>query len=204
MGWLIALAVILLIAVLPLGISVNYDVEGARARIRIGPVQIPLFPRERKKKPKKAKEKPKKKAAASGKNRKVEKKENKGGSLTDFLPLVQVLLDFLADFRKKLRVNHLILRITMAGGDPCDLAVNYGKAWAILSGIMPQLERFFVIRHRDVGVSCDFVSDKILVVARLDLTMTVGRLLTLAVHRGIQGLVTFMKILNKRKGGASI
>lgn len=200
MVWLIALAVILLIAALPLGISVNYDADGTGARMLIGPVGVIVFPRKKKEKKEKP-QKTKKKATASEKGKSKEKEEKKGGSIADFLPLLSVISDFLVDFRKKLRVDHLVLRITMAGGDPCDMAVNYGKTWAVISGIMPQLERFFVIKRRDVGVSCDFVSDRTLVVARLDLTITVGRLLTLCVHRGIQGLVAFMKIMNKRKGG---
>ena len=61
MGWLIALAVLILLAILPLGASVLYDEDGPRVRIVAGPLKLQVFPL--KKKPKKNKpkaEKPKK------------------------------------------------------------------------------------------------------------------------------------------------
>ena len=120
----------------------------------------------------------------------------------DFLPLVQLVLDFLGDFRRKLRVNRLEMKLIMAGGDPCDLAVNYGKAWAALGNLMPLLERAFVIKKRNLEVECDFTESKTLVIARLDLTITIGRILSLVVLYAIRALFEFIKITNKRKGGA--
>lgn len=61
--------------------------------------------------------------------------------------MVKVALNFLGDFRRKLRVNRLELKLILAGGDPCDLAVNYGRAWTAVGNLMPQLERLFVIKN---------------------------------------------------------
>ena len=61
MGWYITLAILFLLAILPLGASVLYDEDGPRVRIVAGPLKIQVFPM--KKKPKKdmpKKEKPKK------------------------------------------------------------------------------------------------------------------------------------------------
>ena len=139
-------------------------------------------------------------------NNKAAKEEQdtpkKGGSILDFLPLVQVALDFLGEFRRKLRVNRLELKLILAADDPCDLAVNYGRAWAAVGNLFPLLERAFVIKKRDVEVECDFTSEETLVIARLDLTITLGRLLSLAVRYGIRALREFLKIKNIRKGGA--
>lgn len=199
MGWLIALAVIVLLAVLPLGASVKYDSGGVLVRLIAGPARITLFPRKKRdkkeKKPKKQEEKPALKTEAAP-------REQTGGKLTDFLPLVQVALDFLGDFRRKLRVNRLEMKIIMAGGDPCDLAVNYGRAWAALGNLVPLLERCFVIKKRDLEVECDFVAEETLIYARLDLTITLGRILSLAVRYGIRALREFLKIMKLRKGGA--
>ena len=90
----------------------------------------------------------------------------------------------------------------MAGGDPADLAVNYGKTWAAVGGLMPQLERIFVIKKRNIAVQCDFTAEKTLIYARLDVTITLGRLLALVVRYGIRALRQFIDIKNKRKGGA--
>ena len=201
MGWLIALAVVILLAILPLGVSAIYDAGGPLVRLIVGPVRIQVYPSVKKgggkeKKPKKAKKETAAKPAAA------KSKPKSGGSITDFLPLVRVVLDFLEDFRRKLRVNRLELKIILGGGDPCDLAVNYGKAWAAMGNLIPQLERAFVIKKRDMEVECDFTASSTTVLARLDLTITLGRILTMGVRHAIHGLREFMKINKLRKGGA--
>lgn len=218
MSWLITLGILTLLAILPLGISVRYDEWGAVVRLIAGPVRFKLFPRP--KKDEKTKEekpadkqpptqsqqaepaKPEKHAESQQTDEK-KSASKKGGSLTDFLPLVRIALDMLGAFRRRLRVNMLELKLIMAADDPCDLAVNYGRAWAVVGNLMPRLERVFVIKKRNIEVECDFETTQTLVVARLDLTITLGRLLATAVVYGVKALIEFLKIKNKRKGGAS-
>lgn len=216
MGWLIALGVVVLLAVLPLGVSAKYNAEGALVRVILGPIRLTVFPRPKKEKkpkeqaPKETEPKPKETESPRPQNpapppkpAEEKPKEEKGGSLLDFLPLVKVALDFLGDFRRKLRVNDLELKIIMAGGDPASLAINYGRAWAAIGNLLPQLERLFVIKKRDVEVECDFTASETLIFTRLDLTITLGRLLSLAVCYGIRALKEFLNIKKKRKGGAA-
>ena len=229
MGWLIAFGILFLLAILPLGVSVVYNAEGPLVRILAGPVKITVVPKPKKdKKNKETGEAPIKKSAKEPKlsenpkeTPKVqssepvpppaeprksvapEAKQNPpGGSWTDFLPLVKVAMDFLGDFRRKLRVNVLELKLIMAGGDPCNLAINYGRSWAAVGNLMPQLDRLFVIKKRDVEVECDFTASATTVIARLAITITLGRLIGLAVGYGIRGLKEFLAIKKKRKGGA--
>ena len=200
MGWLIVLTILFLLAILPLGVSAKYDSGGVKVGLIAGPVRLTLVPgmkKDKKEKPKEKKKEPKKEGNVQ---KKAEKKP--GGKLTDFLPLVQTALEFLGDFRRKLRVNVLEMKIILAGGDPADLAINYGKAWAALGNLWPRLERLFVIKKRDVEVECDFVADQTYIYARLDLTITLGRLLFLAVRYGIRALRQYLDIMNSRKGGA--
>ena len=197
MGWLIALAVIGLIAVIPIGVSARYDEAGPLVKLIAGPFRVTVIPGEKKDKPgknPKTKDKPKTAGLAGA--------SSKGGSLTDFLPLIDVVRDFLGDFGRKLRVNRLELKLILAGDDPCDLAVNYGRANAALGGLISQLERFFIIKKRDMQVQCDFLGDKTLVFARVDLTVTVGRLFSLGIRHGIRGLRQLIHIMKLRKGGA--
>ncbi|MGN0977497.1 MAG: DUF2953 domain-containing protein [Faecousia sp.] len=212
MGWLMALAVLVLLAWLPLGVSVKYDSGGPLLKLLAGPVKITLYPRP-KKKPKPEKkapegpaepEQPKQEEPKPPQPPKEEppKPKQKGGSLLDFLPLVKTALDLLGDFRRKLRVNDLELKLILGGGDPCDLAVNYGRAWTAVGNLLPQLERLFVIKKRDIQVECDFTASETLVIARLDVTITLGRLLSLAVRYGVRALKEFLTIKKKRKGGA--
>ena len=213
MGWLITLGILLLLAVLPLGVRIRYNSEGILVKVIAGPVKITVYPLPGKKKKEKKKKGPKNSAAAQEedlpkppqppkeKKKKAEKKE-KGGSLLDFLPLVQAALDFLGDFRRKLRLDNLYLRLIMAANDPCDLAVNYGRAWAAAGNLLPQLEKWFVIKKRDIEVECDFEASKPLVIAHLDLTITLGRLLAAVVKFAVRALIEYLKIRKKRKGGA--
>ena len=210
MGWVIFFAVVLLLAILPLGVFVSYDEDGVLVKIVAGPVKITLFPRP--KKEKKSEKKSKKKTSASPAEQlpkppqppKQIPEKKKGGSWTDFLPLVQVALDFLGSFRRKLRIDQLELKLTMAGDDPCDLAVNYGRAWAAVGNLMPQLERLFVIKKRNIEVACDFTASQTLVKFRSEATITLGRLVSLAVVYGIRVFREFWKIKTKRKGGAGV
>ena len=139
MGWLIALGILLLLAYLPLGVALRYDSDGPLVRVIAGPLRIQIFPRKKKNKDKvkkKAKGKkvdpkaaePSAESSASAHTEtpkeSAAEKEKKGGSVTDFLPLVRVALNFLGEFRRKLRINRLELNLIMAGGDPCDIATN--------------------------------------------------------------------------------
>lgn len=204
MGWLIALGIIVLLAAVPLGGCVQYDDGGAVVKLILGPVRLTLLPR-----PKKQKKKPEKKSKstpappkAPQTMQKEKPKEKSGGKLTDFLPLVRLGLDFLGDFRRKLRVKRLDFKLIMAAEDPCDLAVNYGRAWAAVGNLMPQLERIFVIKKRNIEVECDFTADEIRVYARLDLTITLGRLIALTAVYAVRAIKEYLNLRNKRKGGA--
>ncbi len=207
MGWIITLAILVLLAVLPLGASVLYDGDGPRVRIVAGPLKIQVFPlkkKPKKNKPQKEKIQKKKKPKKSTEKAKPVPKPETGGSWTDFLPLVRVGLDLLNDLRRKLRVDHLKLHLTMAADDPCDLAVNYGRMNASLAALVAQLERFLVIKKRDVHIDCDFTASETVVLARLDLTITLGRILSIAVRYGVRALMTFLNIKKQREGGADL
>ena len=230
MGWLIALGILTLLAVLPLGVSIRYDSEGAVVKLIAGPVRITLFPRPKKdKKPQKEKttvepekneNQPEAEAVPQPESQEtparqpqpeqtpaqppeaVKTKKQSGDPITDFLPLLRIVLDMLGAFRRKLRLNMLELKLIMAADDPCDLAVNYGRAWAAVGNLMPRLERVFVIKKRNIEVECDFEAAQTRVIARLDLTITLGRILATAFYYGGKAGLEFMKINKKRKGGA--
>lgn len=215
MGWLIALGIVLLLAVLPLGVRLRYNSEGMVLKIIAGPVKITLLPRPPKKKKEKKKKEKKSAVAPAAEEENLPKppqppkaprekkpKGEKGGSLLDFLPLVKTALDFLGDFRRKLRLDNLYLRLILAGDDPCNLAVNYGRAWAAVGNLLPQLEKWFVIKKRDIEVECDFETAETLVIAHLNFTITLGRLLAAVVKFAVRTLIEYLKLRKKRKGGA--
>lgn len=195
MGWLIVFCIIVLLALMPLGLRVSYDGGGPWAAFMIGPVRIQLYPRPKKQK---ASTPPKKQ-----KTDKASAKKKSGGSIGDFLPLMRLVLDFLKDFRTKLTIDHLSLVLILGGGDPCDLALNYGKGWAVLGNLMPLLEQCFIIKKRDLEVECDFTAEKTTVIAGADLTLRLWQLITLAVTHGPRVIKQYFSIMNKRKGGVN-
>ena len=200
MGWLITLAIICLLAILPLGFRAVYRDKNPGLWVLLGPIKLQIIPSKPKDKPKKdSKKKPTKSAEKKSGGKK--KESSKGGSYRDFLPIVQTILEFLGYFRRKIRVNHLEMKLTLAGGDPCDLAVNYGKAWAALGNLLPLLEQVFVIKKRNLDVECDFVSNETLVFARMDVTITLGRTLHLLTRHGIKILRQLLQLKKLRKGG---
>lgn len=187
MGWWIALGILLLLALLPLGISLGYGGEGASVTVRAGPAHYRLYPGKKKRKKTETKPEPQKEPAKASQTTGGTKKTS-GGSLTDFLPLVKTGLDLLCDLRRKIRVKELYLRWILASSDPADLGISYGRAWAALGNLMPRLEQLFVIRKRDVEVECDFTASESKCIARLDVTITLGRMLVLATVYGIRVL----------------
>lgn len=212
MGWLITLGILVLLAVLPLGVRVRYDEDGFRLDVKAGLLKIPILPAKKKPAGKAKKKKPVKETKAASSTppatgsksaAQPEEKPKKGGSVLDFLPLVRVVLNLLNDFRRKLRVERLELKIVLAGGDPANLAINYGRTWAAVGNLMPQLERILVIKKRDINIECDFTAPETLITARVDVTITLGRLLGLLAVYGFRGIKEFLNIRKKRKGGVT-
>ena len=201
MGWLIFLAILVLLGSMPLGLRLRYDAGGAEAVLLVGVLRLGLYPMSDRlyrllHRPKKQKAQPVPQTPTAPPQPPPPKKP--GGDWKRFLPLLQTGLDFLGDLRRKLRVNNLTFHLIMAGDDPADLAVYYGRAWAAVGSLMPRLDRAFVIKKRDVQVECDFVGCEPRVAFAMDLTITLGRLLGLAVRYGIRIVKQSLAIKKKK------
>ena len=223
MGWWIALGIFVGLLILPLGISVFYDAAGVRLRVIAGFIRFTIFPKKKKEK-KPQKEKPLKKKEKSERKKSQQnpqntekkptktkevpqknkpKEETPGGSLLDFIPLVKIALKCVKDlFTKTLHIDALYLKLTMAGGDPCDLACNYGKAWEALGILWPQIDDVMTIKKRDIQIQCDFEGSETLVNARVDITITLARIFGLVFGYGARLLWGYLKIMNNRKKAA--
>ena len=191
MGWLITLAVLCGLAFLPIGFRAVYRKSDPGVWVLIGPFRFRVYPKR------KEKDKPDTKTKQKTKN---DRKE--GRSYRDFQPVIKTIFEFLGEFRRKIRVRDLELKLILAGDDPSDLAVNYGRGWAILGNLMPQLERYFVIKKRDLEVQCDFAADETLIFARLDAMITLARTLHLLSWHGVKILKQLLKLKKYEKGGA--
>ena len=193
MGWLIALAVVAAVLLLPLGFCAIYRQNDPGVWLFIGPLRFRVYPGKQKKKDNKQTSSEK-----SGKDL------LKGGRYSDFLPVARAIYDFLGEFRRRIRVKRLEFKIILAGDDPADLAVNYGRTWAAVGSAVPQLERLFRIKRRNIEVECDFNAEETLVYARIDATLTLMRTVHLLSKHGIKIIKQLLELKKLRKGGAQL
>lgn len=204
MGLLIILIIACLLSILPLGFCAEYKENDPGIWVIVGPVRFRVFSSKIKQNRHISKSKKKPSNRSENSTNKQSKSTTRGGSYKDFIPVIKTIYDFLGHFRRKIRINRLELKITLVGDDPSDLAVNYGKAWAALGNVMPQLERVFVIKQRDLEVACDFLGNKTMIYARVDATITLGRVLHLLSRHGIKILRQLLQLKKLQKGGANL
>ena len=185
------------IALLPVGIFACYNTDGPAVSLIAGPLRFRLYPRN---KDGKSEEKKRKKPAEKFESH---EKLKKGGKYSEFKPILQLVLKFLSKFRRMLRINDLRFKLVLAGGDPCDLSINYGRAWAAVGNLMPHLERMFKIKNRDIQVECDYMSEETLVSASINMTVSLANLLRIASKYGIKFLREYYRISKNIKDGAT-
>lgn len=193
MLWLIGLAIIASSLFLPIGFCAIYRQADSGVWVIVGPLRFRVYPANKKKEKSKTQE--------SGK---IETHSSKGGSYRNFQPVVSTIIEFLGEFRRKIRVRRLELKLILAGDDPSDLAVNYGRAWGALGSLMPQLERLFVIKKRDLEVECDFTAEETLIYGRIDATISILKTLHLLSRHGVKILKHLLELKKLRKGGARL
>ena len=199
-GWVvlgIVLAVFVLIGCIPVGVDARYHENALALRLKIGFFTMQVLPAKPKKKKAEAK---KKKPAAKKQDAKPAKPKKQFQmpklTLQDILALADLACDTLGNLRRKLRVEVLVLHVTLGGSDPAKAAILYGRAWALIGMLNPKLEQLFVIKKRDIQPVLDYNEKEMKVDAHLALTITIGRAISLAVRAGVR----FLKLwLNKKK-----
>ena len=199
-GWFvlgIIAAAFVLIGCIPVGVDARYHENALALRLKIGLFKLQILPAKPKKKkatPKKEKSAPKNAAAKPAKPKKQFQMPKL--TLQDILALVDLACDTLGNLRRKLRVEVLVLHVTLGGSDPAKAAILYGRAWAGIGMLTPKLDRLFVIKKRDIQPILDYNEKEMKVDAHLALTITIGRAVSLAARAGVR----FLKLwLNKKK-----
>ena len=199
-GWFvlgIIAAVFVLIGCIPVGVDARYHENALALRLKIGFFTMQVLPAKPKKKKAEAK---KKKPAAKKQDAKPAKPKKQVQmpklTLQDILALADLACDTLGNLRRKLRVEVLVLHVTLGGSDPAKAAILYGRAWALIGMLNPKLDRLFVIKKRDIQPVLDYNEKEMKVDAHLALTITIGRAISLAGRAGVR----FLKLwLNKKK-----
>ena len=187
----------MLIGCIPVGVDASYHENALALQLKIGLFTMQVLP-----------VKPKKKKAVSSKKKSAAKKPDAKPvrtkkqlqmpklTLQDILALADLACDTLGNLRRKLRVEVLVLHVTLGGSDPAKAAILYGRAWALIGMLNPKLEQLFVIKKRDIQPILDYNEKEMKVDAHLALTITIGRAISLAGRAGVR----FLKLwLNKKK-----
>lgn len=194
-AWIViacVLGLLLLIALVRVGVKVEYAQEGFFLWVKLGPVRICLLPAAEKESGKKKKRQRKRKghkwAEEDGKPR-------AGGSVPLFREMLHLAVDVLGQFKRKLSVDRLWLDFTSAARDPASAAMNFGYANAALGMIWPLLENNFHIRDRQIRTGVDFQRTEPVIYLRAELSLWLGQLLVLGVGAGVR----FLKISRKYK-----
>ena len=203
MTLLVILVVLVLIGCIPVGVAAKYNDDGAYVGAKIWLLTIKLYPGKegKKKKPKKEKKKKSKQKEPTEVPEERKKSELLSGGVGDILELLDILSDTLGNMRRKLRLNELMLHVTYKGSDPAKAAINYGRAWAVIGFITPQIERLFVIKKRDIQPVLDYNETQFKIDARATLTITVARLLLLA---GRAGMKFLSFLISRKKNGKAV
>ena len=201
---MIALGIIILILLIILLLRVGVDASFAEGvfslAIKIGPFSKNLLPSS--KNPEEKKEKPKKEKKKKDKPAKEkEAKKVKGGKkkfkLQDFFALAKIGLKTLANFWRKISIDHLKLHFVFGGSDPYDTVIGFGRFNAALGALLPLLHKAFNIKHEDYDSRIDFESDKLQIDARVCATIRIGEIL-LVVLCALYALIRWFLPINRR------
>ena len=188
--WILAALFLLLILILwtPVRVRAAYDQGDLTVKLRFGPVKLQIFPRpERVEKPeKKPESQPKKK------KEKPEKPKAKINREQIFYAVEKLPPIFGRALRRtggSIRVQPLKVYLLVAGYDPADTAVLYGRLEAALAAGLPLLRRVIRIKEEDIRLYVDFTEREMDCIAEVGVALRPWRLVTM----GVRALASLIK-----------
>lgn len=206
----LGLIILLLLALLftPLGVSVDYVRGGVRLAARVMAFDLVVYQRGRgsrkRAKPRSAK-KPRAKKPKAKKPAKADKPKKARPPLVtkEMIPdLLRLLGDTLSRFRRKFTVNRFILHLTFGGADPYSAVMAYGTANAALATVGRRLGGSFNVKRSEVLTGIDFDAEKTSAELGLTVTITLARIIAVAVFAGIGFLKIKRKAAKAQKAAA--
>lgn len=193
------LLALLLLGQLRVGAAAAYSDSGLFLQIKVGPVRVQLLPPKRKERKKERPPKPAKKHPAEEGAKPQAKKKNTLSLALRFLPL---LAEAAGRFKRKIRIDRLMLHVIWGASDPAAAAKGFGAGNAAMGMLWPLFEHNFKVKKHDLRVDVDFEQKSPTLTADAQATLTVGQCLVLAVRLGIKALkiyLGFRREQNKQK-----
>lgn len=186
---LIILAVLLLLFFFPFGVRVTYDQDGLRAWAKAAFFSFSVYPpkpkdpeKEKKKEEKKRRKEAKKEAKRAKRAKEHQPpEEKKGGNLAFLLSALPPVARAAGRLIRKIRVRELTLRVVWAADNPADAALGFGRANAALGFLWGLLSHSFRVRKKYLSCDVDYGSTSPTAILRATVTITLGRILVVAV-----------------------
>ncbi len=185
------LLLIVLLLQIPVRVRFSYDQGDMALRLRFGPVKLQLFPRpekeEKPKKPKKEKKKPQKEKKE--KPQKPKAKINREQIFYALEKLPPILGRALKRTGKSICIEPLKVWLLVAGTDPADTALLYGRLEAAAAAGLPVLQQVLNIRDEDIRLYLDFSEQQMDCIADVGIALRPWRLVTM----GVRALASLIK-----------
>jgi len=176
-AWGIVIAVLIVIALLRFGVSVEYSKQGVLIEVLAGPFRVKVYPLKEKPEDEEKKRRKEAKKRAKEERKKAKAKDKPPfklpGGLSSLLDMVSPLVEMLSRVKRRILIKKLMLHLTVAGDDAAKTAVMYGGVNAALGELAPLLDNNFRVKKRDFRVDVDFLEteQKIYVNAAISLAV---------------------------------
>lgn len=193
------LLALFLLGLIRVGGGGEYSAQGLTAWVKLGPLQIKVFPLKKKKKEKKKKPAEAKKAQPKP-QKPAEEKPKQGGALAlvkEFLPLI---CEAAGALKRRIRIDKLYLDYTLAGkNDAAAAAMSFGYSNAAVGMILPLFEQNFDVKERRVRTAVDFNADSPKIYVYAVISARLGQLVSFALRFGWKFLMVYRKTKNPKK-----
>lgn len=194
---LLVLAVFWLLGQIQLGVGAEYRAEGLRVWLRAAAWNIQVFPPKKKKRTKPSR--PPKQEKPGAEVPKPGLAEQAGGALDYARALLPILLEAAGQFRRKIRVDKLRLKVTVGAADPADAAMRYGQANGALGALWGTLNETFDLKDGKATAQVDFDARETTVYGLAVLSLKLGQIVWLGLYFGCRALRTFLRVRGRRK-----
>lgn len=187
----VILAVLLLIALIRVGVLIEFSEDGLSVKALAGPVKIQLVPSKPKIPKDKKEKKPKKKKKKKKSEDKPEKK--KGMDIKKLKPVIKTAFATLGRFLSHLSIDSLVVRYTVAKEDPADTAMMYGYINAGAGFLKPYLARFKNIKYSDIRAYTDFSEKKDTVYVLAKTTIAIWEIIYIVIKVDFKSILALLK-----------
>jgi len=174
----------------PIRILASYEGGEIEAELSAAFLRIPLYPLPEKKD--KDKDKDKEPPVEAPKKEKKKFSINADQIFYTLEKLPPILGTVLKGVGRRIRISPLRLYVLVAGADPADTAVLYGRLYAALEAGLPVLHRVLRIKEQDIRLFPDFQQDRMDCIARVGISIRLWDILWIALRAGTSLLAWFL------------